>query len=180
MVSAWKLTHALLRPDFICCGPSTFVYWTVHFNQGPSNFGPLNFHLDPCGQRTVRTIHIVRTTVRTVHFLKSSNTTKSAKRWTLPQRGIILQKLRKKKCWILLVILLLSIVGIAVGLSIHFTATEPATTTPVPLLIATTASSIPKTTEGNLFSSLSLNLTNFFHFLLWQLQNKIICGLPQQ
>ena len=58
-----------------------------------------------------------------------------------PQRGIILQKLGKKKCWILLGILLLSIVGIAVGLTVHFTATESATTnTPIPLLNATTAS----------------------------------------
>ena len=50
----------------------------------------------------------------------------------------------KKKCWILLGIILLSIVGIVVGLSVHFTATESATTkTPVPLLIAPTT-----TTEG--------------------------------
>ena len=64
-----------------------------------------------------------------------------------PQRGIILQKLGKKKCWILLGILLLSIVGIVVGLSVHFTATESATTTTsVPLLTATTASDISTTT----------------------------------
>ena len=64
-----------------------------------------------------------------------------------PQRAIILQKLGKKKCWILLGILLLSIVGIAVGLSVHFTATESATTTTsIPLLITTTAS--PKSTTA--------------------------------
>ena len=53
-------------------------------------------------------------------------------------------------------ILLLSIVGIAVGLSVHFTATEPATTiTPVPSLIATTLSPIltTTTTEGILFQT---------------------------
>ena len=68
-----------------------------------------------------------------------------------PQRGIILQKLGKKKCWVLLGILLLFVVGIVVGLSVHFTATESATTTTPGLLsIATTPSPTltTTTTEG--------------------------------
>ena len=107
---------------------------------------------------------------------------------TNPNRGIVLQKLGKKKCWILLGILLLSIVGIAVGLSVHFTATESATTnTPILLLNATTAgptsttstttatttttTTTPTTTtsttttfittEGNLFQTYFFNLRSF-------------------
>ena len=167
MVSAWKKrpTHFWGPISFFVdrllsfIGPSTFcrigssilskdrpifVLWTVQFYQvWLSTFTSTHANNKQCE----RFILSKQSEQRTVHFLKSSNT---ANRWTLPQRGIILQKLGKKKCWILFGILLLSIVGIAVGLSVHFTATESAkTTTPVPLLIATTASpTSTTTTEG--------------------------------
>ena len=64
--------------------------------------------------------------------------------------GIILQKLVKKKCWILLGIILLSIVGIVVGLSVYFTAKSSPATKLVSLSNATISSStwMATMTEG--------------------------------
>ena len=98
-----KATHALLRADLIFCGPSTFVYWTVHFlsywtvhfKHGPSYFRIFGRPLSPCltthfvsrpsmFTSTRANVHIIRT-VRAVHFLKSSNTANRCERvrWTL-------------------------------------------------------------------------------------------------
>ena len=64
--------------------------------------------------------------------------------------GEILQKLAEKKCWILLGILLLSIVGIVVGLSVYFTAESSPATKLDSLSNATISSltSMATTTEG--------------------------------
>ena len=173
MVSAWTNPERTFESSLIFCGPSTFcrigpstlstdrlifVFLAVHFH----HVWPPTLSRDrPCSPRPVRTFILSEQCEQFIFWNRRTlRTGVNEFGGPCPQRGIILQKLGKKKCWILLGILLLSIVGIAVGLTVHFTATESATTkTPIPLLNATTASPTSTTSTSKAITTTTTTST---------------------